>query len=153
MFVASVFVLVLKLMSPTPLLISVGGETIPVKTVSFTFIDAAILIASSLVLGISGMYLLFFDSVEKSAISKKPAGEAVLEERRRKWEETAKTLKNDEQTIYNVISSSDGIINQSELIEATGFSKSNVSRILDLLESRELVEKRRRGMGNVIMLR
>ncbi|HOP09827.1 MAG TPA: MarR family transcriptional regulator, partial [Candidatus Methanofastidiosa archaeon] len=30
---------------------------------------------------------------------------------------------------------------------------STVSRILDLLESKGLVEKRRRGMGNLIMLR
>ena len=46
-----------------------------------------------------------------------------------------------------------GIIEQSELPEKTGISKSNVSRALDLLESRGLIEKRRRGIGNVVLLK
>ncbi len=44
-------------------------------------------------------------------------------------------------------------IEQSALPEKTGISKSNVSRALDLLESRGLVEKRRRGMTNTILLK
>ncbi len=62
-------------------------------------------------------------------------------------------LKDDERKIYKVILDSDGIINQSELAEKTGISKSNVSRVLDLLESKGLVERRRRGMGNIILLK
>ena len=61
-------------------------------------------------------------------------------------------IKNDEQKIYKAIIESDGIINQSELVEKTEISKSSISRILDLLESKGLVEKRRRGMGNIILL-
>ena len=93
------------------------------------------------------MYLLFFDSVEK------PAGELVLEERKKRWEQIVKTLKDDQQKIYKAIIDSDGIINQSELVEKTGISKSNVSRALDLLESRGLIERRRRGMGNIVLLK
>ncbi len=48
---------------------------------------------------------------------------------------------------------SDGIITQSELVEKTGLSKASVSRALDLLESKGLVERRRRGMGNVVLLK
>jgi uncharacterized membrane protein len=47
----------------------------------------------------------------------------------------------------------DGIINQSELADRTGLSKSNVSRALYGLESRGLVERRRQGMGNVVLLK
>ena len=62
-------------------------------------------------------------------------------------------LKDDERKIYKVILDADGIISQSEIAEKTGISKSNVSRVLDLLESKGLVERRRRGMGNIILLK
>ncbi|MHC1587205.1 MAG: helix-turn-helix transcriptional regulator [Candidatus Syntropharchaeia archaeon] len=47
----------------------------------------------------------------------------------------------------------DGIIEQSKLPEKTGISKASVSRALDLLESKGLVERRRRGMGNIVLLK
>jgi uncharacterized membrane protein len=98
------------------------------------------------------MYLLFFDAVESNSVEK-PAGKIVLEERKKEWEEVSKTLKDDEQRIYKAIIDSDGIVNQSELTEKTELSKSNVSRALDLLESKGLVERRRRGMGNIVLLK
>ena len=62
-------------------------------------------------------------------------------------------MKEDEQKIYQAIIEAGGIIEQSELPEKTGLSKASVSRALDLLESRGLVEKRRRGMGNIVLLK
>jgi uncharacterized membrane protein len=149
LFVASVFVLGLKLLNPTPIQIFVEGNQTAVSQIPgfFTFADVIILIVSSIVLAISGIYLLFFDFAQKST------GELVLGERKKRWEQTVKTLKNDEQKIYKAIIDSDGIIEQSELPEKTGISKSNISRALDLLESRGLIEKRRRGMGNTVLLK
>ena len=149
LFIASVFVLGIKLLNPTPVQIFIEGQNTAITQIPgfFTFSDVIILIMSSITIAISGMYLLFFDSVEK------PAGELVLEERKKRWEQIVKTLKEDQQKIYKAIIDSDGIINQSELVEKTGISKSNVSRALDLLESRGLIEKRRRGMGNVVLLK
>ena len=69
------------------------------------------------------------------------------------WEEIAKTLKEDEQKIYKAIIEAGGIIEQSKLPEKTGLSKSSVSRALDLLESKGLVERKRRGMGNIVLLK
>jgi uncharacterized membrane protein len=77
----------------------------------------------------------------------------VLEERKRRWDELSKTLKNDERKIYETILESGGIIEQSEIVEKTGLPKANVSRSLDLLESKGLVERRRRGTGNVVLLK
>ena len=113
----------------------------------FTFTDVIIIVIASITLAISGMYLLFFDFIEK------PTGELVLEEKKRRWEQVAKTLKDNEQKIYRAIIEADGIIEQSELPEKTGLSKASVSRALDLLESRGLVERRRRGMGNIVLLK
>jgi len=149
LFIASVFVLGIKLLNPTPVQIFIEGQNTAITQIPgfFTFLDVIILIVASIILAITGMYLLFFDSVEK------PAGELVLEERKKRWEQTVKTLKEDQQKIYKAIIDSDGIINQSELVEKTGISKSNVSRALDLLESRGLIERRRRGMGNIVLLK
>lgn len=44
-------------------------------------------------------------------------------------------------------------IYQSNIVEKFNFPKSKVSRILDKLEQRELIERKRRGMTNIIFLR
>ncbi len=149
LFVASVFVLGIKLLNPTPIQIYVEGQNTVVSQIPgfFTFTDVIVIVLASITLAVSGMYLLFFDFLGK------PTGELVLEERKKRWEQIAKTLKDDEQKIYKAIIESGGIINQSELVEKTGISKSNVSRVLDLLESKGLVERRRRGMGNIVLLK
>ena len=149
LFIASVFVLGIKLLNPTPVQIFIEGENAAISQIPgfFTFTDVIILVVASIILAVSGMYLLFFDSIEK------PVGELVLEERKKRWEQIIKTLKEDQQKIYKAIIESDGIVEQSELPEKTGISKSNVSRALDLLESRGLIEKRRRGMGNTVLLK
>lgn len=149
LFVASVSILGIKLLKPTPIQIFVEGNQTAISQIPgfFTFTDVIILIGSSIVLSICGIYLLFVDLVEK------PAGELVLGERKKRWEEVVKTLKDDEQKIYMAVIDSDGIIEQSALPNKACISKSNVSRGLDLLESRGLVEKRRRGMGNTVLLK
>jgi uncharacterized membrane protein len=76
-----------------------------------------------------------------------------VDEKKKEWEEVSKTLGNDEGKVYEAILEAEGVLNQSELIAKTGLSKSTVSRTLDLLESKNLVERRRRGMGNVIVLK
>ena len=149
LFVASVFVLGIKLLNPTPVQIFIEGQSASVTQLPgfFTLGDVVIIVIASIILGVSGTYLLFFDLAEK------PAGELVLEERKKRWKEIAKTLKEDERKIYRAIIEAGGIIEQSELPEKTGISKASVSRALDLLESKGLVERRRRGMGNVVLLK
>ncbi len=74
-----------------------------------------------------------------------PLWKQTLEERRRKWEEISRSLKDDGRKVYEAILEAGGVINQSELPGKTGLSKTSVSRALDLLEGRGLVERRRRG--------
>lgn len=71
----------------------------------------------------------------------------------KKIKENLKDLKGDEKTVYELIKNSDGYILQSDLITKTGFSKVKVSRIIDKLELKNLVIRRRRGMSNVIILK
>ena len=102
-----------------------------------------------LVAGLSAAYLLFSDK-PYSAI---PVGETLLNERKAKWRDLSKTLKDDEARLYQTILEEGGVINQGDLGQKSGLTKSTVSRTIDLLESKGLVEKRRRGMGNVIFLK
>ena len=155
-FVASVFILGMKLLNPTPIQIFVEGNDIAVKQIPgfFTYADVVILVIASLLLGISGAYLLLSAPTEKpAAAAAEYAGNVIREERKKRWNELSKTLKDDERKIYETILESDGIIEQSELVEKTGLPKSNVSRSLDLLESKGLAERRRRGTGNVVLLK
>ncbi len=149
LFIVSAFILGIKLLNPTPIQVYVGEEETVVTRIPgfFTTMDVIIIVITSIVLGVSGAYLLIPGPVEK------PAEKSVLIERKERWEKISKTLKDDERKIYKVILDSDGLINQSEIAEKTGLSKSKVSRSLDLLESKGLVERKRRGMGNIVLLK
>jgi uncharacterized membrane protein len=149
LFILSALILVVKLLNSTPIQIYVDENNTIVSQIPgfFTTTDAIILVVTSIILGISGTYLLLPVSVEK------PAEVSVLGERKERWQKISKTLKDDERKIYEVVLNSDGLINQSEIAEKTGLSKSNVSRSLDLLESKGLVERKRRGMGNIVLLK
>jgi uncharacterized membrane protein len=70
-----------------------------------------------------------------------------------KAKKEAKKLGGDEGKAYDLITQSNGMIFQNELAEKLGVSKVKITRILDKLEAKGLVERRRRGMTNVIILR
>lgn len=93
-----------------------------------------------LILGGIGLYMLIPKQTKKM-------------EKTREWKKVLKGLKGDEKKLYQMIFDSGGAIPQSELVEKTDFSKVKVSRTLDKLEVKTLVERRRRGMGNVVVLK
>jgi len=64
-----------------------------------------------------------------------------------------KDLQPDEKKVYEIIEKAGGIIFQSEIVEKTEFPKTRVTRVLDKLEARDIVERRRRGMTNAVMLK
>jgi len=145
-FVGAIFVLGIKLLTPAPIQIFVEGSETAITHIPglFTMEDVVIIALSALVLGICGMYLLFFDSVQMRSNT---------DSKKKSWEHTMKTLKDDELTIYEMVFTEGGVIFQSELVERTGFPKAKVTRCLDALENRGLVERRRKGMGNIVLLR
>jgi len=62
-------------------------------------------------------------------------------------------LDKDEKVIMKAVEEAQGTIFQSDLVDKTQFSKVKVSRILDRLEGRQLIERKRRGMTNVVVLK
>ena len=63
-------------------------------------------------------------------------------------------LNNEEKEIFLFIKENkDEGIYQSNIVEKFNIPKSKVSRILDKLERLEIVERKRRGMTNIILLK
>lgn len=79
--------------------------------------------------------------------------ERTITEKKHRFTKAVKTLEQDEKKIYDMIVNSDGFIFQNELKEKLGFSKVKVTRLLDKLEGKGLVERRRRGMSNAVVLK
>ncbi len=71
----------------------------------------------------------------------------------RKAKTAAKQLGGDESRAFDLIAQANGMIFQNELVEKMGVSKVKITRVLDKLEAKGLVERRRRGMTNVIILK
>jgi hypothetical protein len=154
-FVASIVVLGLKLLNSASFTINVeGGESslIPISGF-YTFTDVMIVSVSSSLLGISLMYLLLPQQGEDQQLPQVNMLNMLLEDRKTKWRKIAVALKDDVQKVYETILDSDGIILQRELTEKTGFSKTKISRCLDTLELKDLIERKRRGMSNIVLLK
>ncbi len=62
----------------------------------------------------------------------------------------AGSLDGDEKKLYDIMIS-EGAVFQSELVEKSGFAKAKVTRILDKLEGKGLLERRRRGLTNMVI--
>ena len=70
-----------------------------------------------------------------------------------KTKKSAMNLSGDEALIFNLLMTSEGIVYQNEIVEKTGLSKVKVTRVLDRLEGKRLIERRRRGMTNVVIVK
>lgn len=62
-------------------------------------------------------------------------------------------LGDDERKCYELVKEKGGSIFQSELVRKTRYSKVKVTRILDGLEQKDILERKRRGMTNIVILK
>jgi len=164
-FLASIVVLTGQLVNPSPIMVSVSESSAEVTEIGtyFGYFEVGIITIAATFLGASATYLLVGDEAETAneAIPAATASEQsdtpepsdeLLEARREEWEETVERLANNERKIYETILEADGVIAQSEIVNGTDLSKATVSRSLDNLETKNLVERKRRGMGNMVLL-
>lgn len=90
-----------------------------------------------------GLYFVFFSDREKNKKQKQET----------KKYEIPKDLNPDEKQIIQIIIDEEGAIFQSHLTEKTKLSKVKITRILDKLEGKGIIERKRRGMTNVVILK
>jgi len=62
-------------------------------------------------------------------------------------------LNNEEKHLVKLLEEADGGIFQSDLVDKSGYGKVRVTRILDKLEGRQVIERKRRGMSNFVVLK
>lgn len=72
---------------------------------------------------------------------------------REKYDSVKESLKEEEKAIVELIIENDGTLFQSDIVEKTDLTKVKVTRILDKLEGKSLIERRRRGMTNIVILK
>jgi DNA-binding transcriptional ArsR family regulator len=169
-FLAATLVLAVQLLSPAPVVVRVGDSGTKVAELGryFRYTDVAVVAVASGALGASGTYLLLdggdatqgaddhrheraTPQVAADGSVAQPDGD-LLEARRAEWEETAERLANNEREIYETLIEADGVLPQSDIVDRVDLSKATVSRELDSLETKNLLERKRRGMGNVVLL-
>ena len=93
------------------------------------------------------LFIIFF--MKDETIIQESKKEISEEEKQKKLE----NLDEEERNLMNIIIREDGSVFQSSLVNETKLSKVKVTRILDRLEGKSLIERKRRGMSNVIILK
>lgn len=138
------------------------------KTTLTDFVDASCTIAHGgeycpmydtidkqtyLALGITGILaivglVLIFSQQQKQIIFRT----RTVEKKPQKKRVDTSDLRADEKQVLELIQTSKAIF-QADLIEKTGYGKAKMTRIIDRLEGRGIVERKRRGMTNVVVLK
>ncbi len=98
-----------------------------------------------------GIVLVFTKESEKLVVKKiKPYGEITPKKFSKK---SLSSLSKEEAKIMNFLIENKGSLLQSEIVEKTNLNKVKITRILDSLETQNLIERKRRGMTNIVVLK
>jgi hypothetical protein len=144
--IASTFALFIKMMTPSSVQFIIDGNVVELNQVPsiYNALDVFSMGASCFVLGASLIYLLQVDGTTGVKDMTEPGN----------WDKIIEGLTSeDERQIVQIMADEGGTIFQSQLVETSGFSKSKVSIVLDRLEARGVLERRRHGMSNLVVLK
>jgi hypothetical protein len=146
--IASTFSVFVKVMTPTTVQFIFDGNTFELNLIPeiYSSFDVAVIGISGFIMGSSLVYLWLIDRSWsphlKQTISTK------------NWDELLnKTSSPEEQKIVSLIINEGGTMFQGQLVDKSGYSKTKVSLILDRLEAKKILERRRHGMSNVVVLK
>ena len=102
---------------------------------------------------IIGLYLIFFGKEERIITRIERATVEPKEITKENYQKVLDSLHEEEKKIFEILIESKGTAYQSDLIGKTGLSKVRITRILDKLEGKGLIERKRRGMTNSVVLK
>ena len=102
---------------------------------------------------IIGLYLIFFGKEVQTVT--KTVKEQIDPKNITKdnYKNIIDSLADDEKAVFEKVIESEGTAFQSDLVDKTQFHKVKVTRILDKLEGKGLIERKRRGMTNIVILK
>jgi len=113
-------------------------DTIAVQT----WISASIV----LIIFVIGIVIMFSKPDEKVIVKTKKIVE------KKKKIDTSKLDKN-EKKVVEILEKENGGMFQADLKEKIGIGKVGLTRLLDKLEAKQIIERKRRGMNNFVVLR
>ena len=146
--IASTFAVFVEIMTPATVQFIIDESVIEFTNSPqiFNSFDMTVIGISGFVMGSSLVYLWLVDKNQPVSTG--------TSELRKHWDKLLEKLANpDEQKIVSLIIEEGGTIFQSQLVDRSGYSKSKVSLILDRLEAKKILERKRRGMSNAIVLK
>ncbi len=92
---------------------------------------------------VSGCYMLFAPPKMQTESTKKEKREDL----------DFSSFSEEEKKIYELLQLNQGSMYQSDLIKETGLTKVKMSRLLDKLEGKGFIDRKRRGMTNIVVLK
>ena len=98
-----------------------------------------------------GLYLVFSEQIDRVLLKPKKHKEKQIT--KSAFKKVIRKLATDEKKVFEKLIEEQGSLFQSELVEKSGFNKVKVTRILDKLEGKNLIERKRRGMSNIVILK
>ncbi len=107
------------------------------------------------IMSLIGMYLIFFSKEERIVTNVVEVKEQLQPKTitKENYKEVINKLGNDEKVVFEEVIEAQGSAMQSDIVKKTGLTKVKVTRLLDKLEGRGLIERKRRGMSNIIILK
>ncbi len=93
---------------------------------------------------IIGLVLVFTKPKEKIIVKK-------VAEKKKKLDLNG--LDKEERQVIKILQEENGAVFQRTLMEKLGIGKVGITRLMDKLEAKQLIERKRRGMNNIIVLK
>lgn len=94
-----------------------------------------------------GLFLIFTKESERIIIKRE---RIKVPEKKKPFDLSG--LDKDEKHVIKMLQEENGAMFQSDLMERLEIGKVKTTRMLDKLESKQLVERKRRGMNNIVVL-
>ncbi|MFA6023390.1 MAG: MarR family transcriptional regulator [Candidatus Pacearchaeota archaeon] len=101
-------------------------------------------IAIAFLVFLIGIFFIFAKEPERIIIKK-------IKDKKKKLDLSG--LDKDEKKVIDILIAENGAVFQSSLMEKMEIGKVKTTRMLDKLEAKQLIERKRRGMNNIIVLR
>lgn len=141
-------------------LINIAGESCPIDSSSCPHLKESNqqLMINLIILGIMvliGLYMVFFSQEERIITKIRKVKEQIEPKKisKQNYEKILEELSSEERNILSIVIDAHGSAFQSDIVKKTGLSKVSVTRILDRLEGKSLIERKRRGMTNIVILK
>lgn len=95
---------------------------------------------------IVGLFIMFLKPKEKIVIKQ-------IKEKKKEEKLNLDGFDKDERKVIEILQGENGAMFQSALMEKLEIGKVGMTRLLDKLEAKQIIERKRRGMNNIVVLK